>query len=41
LGIRNQFKYFVFFQVYFIIYTTILPLILVFNREISWKGRNY
>jgi cellulose synthase/poly-beta-1,6-N-acetylglucosamine synthase-like glycosyltransferase len=41
LGIKNQLKYFVFFQVYFILYTTILPLILVFSRRISWKGRNY
>jgi cellulose synthase/poly-beta-1,6-N-acetylglucosamine synthase-like glycosyltransferase len=41
LDIKNQLKYFVFFQVYFILYTTILPLILVFSRKISWKGRNY
>jgi cellulose synthase/poly-beta-1,6-N-acetylglucosamine synthase-like glycosyltransferase len=41
LGIKNQLKYYVFFQVYFILYTTILPLILVFSRKISWKGRNY
>ncbi len=40
LGIKKQLKYYVFFQVYFILYTTILPLILVFSRKISWKGRN-
>jgi len=41
LGIKNQLKYYLFFQVYFILYTTILPLILIFTRKISWKGRNY
>jgi cellulose synthase/poly-beta-1,6-N-acetylglucosamine synthase-like glycosyltransferase len=41
LGIKNQLKYFVFFQVYFILYTTMLPLILLFSRKISWKGRVY
>jgi cellulose synthase/poly-beta-1,6-N-acetylglucosamine synthase-like glycosyltransferase len=41
LSIKNQLKYYAFFQVYFILYTTILPLILFFSREISWKGRNY
>src|ERR1035437_4175467 len=41
LGIKNQLKYYLFFQVYFILYTTILPLILIFSRKISWKGRNY
>jgi cellulose synthase/poly-beta-1,6-N-acetylglucosamine synthase-like glycosyltransferase len=41
LGIKNQLKYYVFFQVYFILYTTMLPLILLFSRKISWKGRFY
>jgi cellulose synthase/poly-beta-1,6-N-acetylglucosamine synthase-like glycosyltransferase len=41
LGIKNQLKYYLFFQVYFILYTTILPIVLIFNRKISWKGRNY
>ena len=41
LGIKNQLKYYILFQVYFIIYTTILPFILFFSREITWKGRKY
>jgi cellulose synthase/poly-beta-1,6-N-acetylglucosamine synthase-like glycosyltransferase len=41
LGIKNQLKYFAFFQVYFILYTTMLPLILLFSRKINWKGRIY
>ena len=41
LGVRNQLKYYLFFQVYFIIYTTILPLLLLFSRKITWKGRSY
>jgi cellulose synthase/poly-beta-1,6-N-acetylglucosamine synthase-like glycosyltransferase len=41
LGVKFRLKYFLFFQVYFILYTVILPLILLFSRKISWKGRNY
>jgi cellulose synthase/poly-beta-1,6-N-acetylglucosamine synthase-like glycosyltransferase len=41
LELKDYPKYFIFFQVYFILYTTILPLILIFNRKISWKGRIY
>jgi cellulose synthase/poly-beta-1,6-N-acetylglucosamine synthase-like glycosyltransferase len=41
LGTKLRVKYFIFFQIYFILYTVILPLILLFSRKISWKGRNY
>jgi cellulose synthase/poly-beta-1,6-N-acetylglucosamine synthase-like glycosyltransferase len=41
LGNKNQLRFFIFFQVYFIIYTTILPFLLIFSRKISWKGRSY
>jgi cellulose synthase/poly-beta-1,6-N-acetylglucosamine synthase-like glycosyltransferase len=41
LGVKNQLKYYLFYQIYFILYTTILPLILIFGRKISWKGRDY
>ena len=41
LGSKLRVKHFVFFQIYFILYTVILPLILLFSRKISWKGRNY
>lgn len=41
LGTRDQLKYYLFFQIYFILYTTALPLVLVFSRNINWKGRNY
>jgi cellulose synthase/poly-beta-1,6-N-acetylglucosamine synthase-like glycosyltransferase len=41
LGNKHQLRYFLYFQVYFIIYTTILPIILIFSRKINWKGRIY
>jgi cellulose synthase/poly-beta-1,6-N-acetylglucosamine synthase-like glycosyltransferase len=41
LGIKNQLKYYAFYQIYFILYTTLLPLLLLFSRKVSWKGRNY
>jgi cellulose synthase/poly-beta-1,6-N-acetylglucosamine synthase-like glycosyltransferase len=41
LNIRNHLKYYLFFQVYFILYTTILPLLLILSRKIYWKGRSY
>jgi cellulose synthase/poly-beta-1,6-N-acetylglucosamine synthase-like glycosyltransferase len=41
LGNNHQLKYFPLFQVYFILYTTLLPLILIFSRKINWKGRIY
>ncbi|MDR3666766.1 MAG: glycosyltransferase family 2 protein, partial [Ignavibacteriaceae bacterium] len=41
LGIKNQLKYFLVYQVYFILYTTLLPLLLLFNGKITWKGRTY
>jgi cellulose synthase/poly-beta-1,6-N-acetylglucosamine synthase-like glycosyltransferase len=41
LSIKNQLKYYVFFQIYFVVYTAILPLILIVSRKINWKGRTY
>jgi len=41
LGAKLRVKCFLLFEVYFILYTVILPLILLFSRKISWKGRTY
>lgn len=41
LSFKNQLKYFVFFQIYFVAYTTLLPIILAVSRKINWKGRYY
>ena len=37
LGTKLRVKHFIYFQIYFILYTVILPLILIFSRKISWK----
>lgn len=41
LNLTGNLKYFLFFEIYYIIYTTILPVILLFSRKIIWKGRKY
>ncbi len=41
LGLHKNLKYFPVFQIYFIIYTSILPLILIFSRKVMWKDRVY
>jgi cellulose synthase/poly-beta-1,6-N-acetylglucosamine synthase-like glycosyltransferase len=41
LGLQKNLKYFPLFQIYFIIYTCILPLILIFSRKVIWKDRVY
>ncbi len=41
LGISGNLKYFLHFQIYYILYIVILPWILLFNRKVFWKGREY
>jgi cellulose synthase/poly-beta-1,6-N-acetylglucosamine synthase-like glycosyltransferase len=41
LGILNNLKYFLFFEIYYIVYTTFLPIVFLFSREITWKDRKY
>jgi cellulose synthase/poly-beta-1,6-N-acetylglucosamine synthase-like glycosyltransferase len=41
LGIAKNLKYFVTHQVYYLIYVVALPFILLPNRKVVWKGRNY
>lgn len=41
LGISKNLKYFFGFQIYYTLYVLILPLILLFNRKIIWKGREF
>jgi cellulose synthase/poly-beta-1,6-N-acetylglucosamine synthase-like glycosyltransferase len=41
LGITKQLKYFPFFFIYQLLYVIILPFVVLFSREINWKGRKY
>lgn len=37
----NQLKYFISFQFYFILYVLILPIIVLIDRKVIWKEREY
>lgn len=41
LGIANKMKYFIQFQIYFLIYVVILPFVIFTNQRVTWKGRKY
>ncbi len=41
LGILKNLKYFLTFELYYIIYVTALPFVLFSNRTVIWKGREY
>lgn len=36
---RSLFKYFFFYELYYLIYVTIIPFVAFLSREILWKGR--
>jgi len=41
LGLQKNLKYFLVFEIYYILYVIFLPLTIVFNRKVIWKGRKY
>ncbi len=41
LGLKDKLKYFVYFEIYFIIYVTVLPFIVLASRKVVWKRREY
>lgn len=41
LKIKLRFKYFLAFELYFIIYVIYLPVSLIFSKRVKWKGREY
>jgi cellulose synthase/poly-beta-1,6-N-acetylglucosamine synthase-like glycosyltransferase len=41
LGIRKSMKYFLQFEIYYIIYVILLPFIIMPNQTVTWKGRKY
>jgi len=41
LGIKDHLKYFLWFELYFIIYVLLLPIIVLTSRKVVWKGKEY
>ncbi len=41
LGLKLNFKHFLFFELYFIAYVIAMPVILIFTRKVTWKEREY
>jgi hypothetical protein len=41
LGLEKNLKHFLAFQFYYILYVVILPLALLINRKVKWKGRKF
>lgn len=41
LGKKSNLRYFLLYEVYFTIYIVVLPVLLLINKKISWKGREF
>lgn len=41
LRVTKSLKYFLAFEMYYIIYVVLLPFVVVFNRRVKWKGREF
>lgn len=41
LGLSGKLKYFIAFQIYYIIYVLGLPVAVLMNKKVIWKGRKY
>jgi 1,2-diacylglycerol 3-beta-glucosyltransferase len=41
LGLTKNLKYFFVFQIYYIIYTLVLPFALLISRKVVWKNRKF
>jgi len=41
LGLTLKLKHFLLFEIYFLLYVVITPIILIFSRKVTWKGREY
>ncbi|MDZ7623306.1 MAG: glycosyltransferase [Ignavibacteriaceae bacterium] len=41
LGLQKNLKYFLVFEIYYILYVIFLPLTILFGRKVIWKGRKY
>lgn len=41
LGLQKNLKYFLMFEIYYIIYVLVLPFVILFNKKVKWKDRVY
>ena len=41
LGIKDHLKYFIQFELYFVIYVVLLPVVVLSSRKVVWKGKEY
>ena len=41
LGLQKNLKYFLVFEIYYVLYVLILPLTILFNKKVKWKDRVY
>ena len=41
LKLEFKIKNFISFEIYLLIYVLVLPLLVIFNRKVKWKGREY
>ncbi len=41
LKLKLNFKHFIAFEIYFILYVILLPFMIVFDRRVKWKGREF
>lgn len=41
LGLQKNLKYFLVFEIYYIIYVVVLPFAIMFNKKVKWKDRVY
>ncbi len=41
LGLQRNLKYFLVFEIYYMIYVVILPFVILFNKKVKWKDRVY
>jgi len=41
LGLTLKLKHFLLFEIYFMLYVVITPIILIFSRKVTWKEREY
>jgi len=41
LGLQRNLKYFLVFEIYYIVYVIVLPVAILFNKKVKWKDRVY
>jgi cellulose synthase/poly-beta-1,6-N-acetylglucosamine synthase-like glycosyltransferase len=41
LGLKANLKYFIVFELYFMVYVVLLPFIVLSSRKVVWKGKEY